>query len=708
MNKLLFPTLTLAAGLAVGWFGHHHWQTRAATVRNIRDAGPPPATSAPPEAIPTGTQEAEPREKAAAAASLADCRQLLKSERNPARASVKILAMLDGMDAAAVSALAGQLNHTVSDWSDTQSGTLLQLIYGKLAELDPAGAMQTALLAKDNWGRMNAAGAVIEQLARSNPAAAEAAIEKVPNGFLRKSVAARLAGTLAQSDGPGAVAMLQRMKTAPNDWPWRSLYTSWAAYDPAAAAASLQTMPRQTALGQMDVIASTWARREPDAAMAWAKSIADPAQRNAALRGAIGVVAQSDPQQATALAAAQPAGERRTLLTHIASSMAEADAPAALAWAQSLTDPIERQRSLAAVVHSAGWTNPAAAREALNLLPPGTMRNQALESVVGQLSHSDPAAAQEMVLGLKPNEQTLVMRHLVSGLASTDPVAAEKMAAGLPLSGDNSWAWRSIAENKAITDPAAALTWAGGLDTEQARVAATGAVFEQWAQHSPEKAASALTGITDSNLRRQATEKLAANWASRSPAEAEQWASGLIGDDRITALSAVWNASAGDDPQRAAGSLTAIVSAPGSESATDRLAASAASIAASWTGQNPSEAAAWAGSLPDGKVREDAMGKVAAEWARTDPEAVSQWINGLPHDGSRDAAIGQLVGQIAGTDPESAFTWAASVSGDEKRIDTLKAAAAAWKNTNPEAARTAVRNADLTAEMKLRVLETLR
>ncbi len=43
------------------------------------------------------------------------------------RASVKILTMLDSMDAAAITALAGELSNTANGWTDPRSGILLQL-----------------------------------------------------------------------------------------------------------------------------------------------------------------------------------------------------------------------------------------------------------------------------------------------------------------------------------------------------------------------------------------------------------------------------------------------------------------------------------------------------------------------------------------------------------------------------------------------------
>ncbi len=708
MKKLLVPSLTLAAGFAAGWFLPKS-QPPPAAAAAAAVASQPADAALPLPGIAAAVPDKSPEGKAAAAkASLTACRDLLKTERNPARASVKILTMLDSMDAAAITALAGELSNTASGWTDPRSGILLQLAYGKLAELEPAKALEAAMKTKDMWSRVTATNAVLEQMARTNPAAAVAAAEKFPPGFLRRGLVANLASTLAQTDGPAAVAILQRMKVPPNDWAWSQLYGSWAIHDPASAAAQLLTMPRRAALNNVDSLAAAWAKRDPSAAMSWAQGLTDPALRSSALRNTISTIAQSDPARATALAMARPAGERRNLMTGIAGSMADTDGPGAIAWAQGLTDPGERQRCLAAVASSSGSSDISTAQTAAMLLPPGAVRNETLQDVARMLGWNDPQAGKDWLLTLKPNEQALVMRGIVGPLAEVDEEAAEKLASGLPPSGDNGWAWRNIASGKALKDPQAALTWSGTLETEQARLAATASIFEQWASHSPDNAATALGSISDANLRRTATEQLAGTWARRSPTEATQWAESLTGEDRITALSAVWNASANDDPKAAGASLATAAAAAGSETATDKLATSAASIAGAWSGQSPTDAAAWAGTLPDGKIRENAYGQVAGEWARYDPEAVSVWINGLPHDRSRDAAIGQLVDRIAKTDPESAFTWATSVENGEKQAEVLKSAATAWKALNPEAARAAVQNADLPEDVRARLMEAVR
>lgn len=704
MKRVAVPALSLAAGAAAGWFAclsrlpKESPVTAAAGTAEIREstaqvlpAGQPPVT------LP-----------APGKATIQDCRMILAAERNPMRGSAKILSLLDTMDKEAIAKMAGDLAATPLSWSDTQGSAMQELLLGKLTELDPDRALAVALKLPDMWGRMQAGGVVIQQLARTSQAAAEAALEKFPQGYLRKNIIAGLAASMAQTDGAGAVAMLQRLKSPPGDWAWGQTFQAWAGRDPSAAAAELLKMPRPIAQRSSGDIASAWAKRDPAGAMAWAASLTDPAMRSDSVSAAIGTIAQRDLENATALVGTMPTGERRGLMETLASSLSETDGPGAVSWAKTLTDPIERQRCLATVISRTVSSDQISAMHALAELPPGLIRNDAIAQTAGALAWNDMKAARAWVATLKPEEQLRALPSILDRLAASDPEEAERLAATLPPSGNPGSTWQRIAYGKALTDPAAAATWAGGLETEQARMAATGSVFQQWAGHSPEAAAKALGGIVDQNLRREAVTKLAEAWAGRSPAEATQWAQGLSGEDRITALATVWNASATDAPQQAGQSLAAAAAVPGSEATAEKLAAAAASIAGSWSGQSPTDAAAWATQLPEGKIREEALGGVADQWIKFDPESASKWIDGLPHDASRDVAVSKLVNHIARSDPESAFTWAGSVSGEEKRVEALKQAAMVWKNANPEAARAAVENASLPDAEKARVMEALR
>jgi hypothetical protein len=692
-----------ASGFAAGWYGRPVPQTTP------RTAGMPHSTT--PAAPGAPVPNAADRAVAAAAVSgdVAELRRILKNERNPARASARIVTALDTLDSATLTSMAVSLSASGSDW-DGETTQLQQLIFGRLAELDPAGALQTALALKSPWLRSGAVHSVVKATAATDPALAESMLDQLPKGWTKRSALSGLAEVMARTDGAAAMQMLQRQKVSSNDWSaWESLFTSWTESNPRAASAALAGLPPQTARNVVDSIATTWAKSDPDATLAWVATLKESPHHRAALSSAVALIAQNDPEKAQALANSCPPGDRRVILQSIASGMTASDSKGALAWAGTLTDPVERQRCLAAIAGSSGFRDLDAARSALDLMPAGTLRTQTFENVLNWVSWMDPNTARSWADTLKGDEKTRALQAVASSYAWENPDAGAQLLAELPERRGTSEVWGGIAALKAAKDPAAALTWAAGLDSEPNRLKAVSGIFNSWASHSPQAAAAALSGLTNANERREAAGIVAGNWADRAPAEAEQWAQSLTGDDRLAALAAVWQKTAGDNPQQAAASLaSAAGDAAASATSADKLSASAANIAGLWTGESPSSAAAWAGTLPDGKVREEAYGGVAAAWARFDPEAASAWINTLPHDRSRDVAIGKLVNQIATSDPASALQWAASVESSGPQFEALKAAATAWKEINPDAARAAVQSAALPEDVRARVMETIR
>ncbi|HEX2746404.1 MAG TPA: hypothetical protein VHM91_00285 [Verrucomicrobiales bacterium] len=698
MVPLLAAASAAGISFAAGWY--------------CKPAGKVSPGTGPPPLVQEKTPAAKKPDTTASAARSGDVktlRRLLKEERNPARAAARILSALDGLDLPALTQMAANLASTGNEY-DRDSWQLQQLIFGRLAEIDPAQAMQTALAVKSTYLRSGAISAVIQATAATDPEGAEHMVAQMPGGWLRRSALSSLAEVMARTDGPAAMQMLERQRVARGDWSaWGTLFRSWTDHDPRAAAAALSSLPPQTARNAVDDVAAQWARNDPDAALAWVDTLKDSPLHRDALRSTVAVIAQQDPEKAQALAASCPAGDRRLVLQSVASAMAESDSKSALSWAGGLTDPLERQRCLATIASSCGYRDTDAARSALELMPAGTMRTQTFENVLGWMSYMDPNAAKSWADTLKGDEKTRALQEVAYYFAVENPDAGSQLLADLPERRGTSEAWGRIASLKADKDPATALTWAGSLDSEPNRLRAVTGIFSNWSQRSPQAAAAALAGMTNANERREAAGIVAGNWANRSPVEAEQWAQSLKGDDRLAALAAVWQNTADDDPQHAAASLAAAAGdASSSPGAADKISASAANIASLWTGESPSGAATWAGTLPQGKVREEAYGGIAAAWARFDPEAASAWIDTLPRDRSRDVAIGKLVSQISTSDPASALRWASSVENSGPQFEALKTAVIAWKEINPEAARAAVQSATLPEDMRARVMDVIR
>jgi hypothetical protein len=103
-----------------------------------------------------------------------------------------------------------------------------------------------------------------------------------------------------------------------------------------------------------------------------------------------------------------------------------------------------------------------------------------------------------------------------------------------------------------------------------------------------------------------------------------------------------------------------------------------------WVATNPRQAADWAGSLPAGIFRDDALSSLMVHWAaRSAPDAAA-WMNRTGVDDGEAASV--LASSWAGKDPAAAATWAASLRNEESRRIATSSAAAAWAVSAPRTA----------------------
>lgn len=491
--------------------------------------------------------------------------------------------------------------------------------------------------------------------------------------------------------------MLTRQKSVPGDFAFYTVMDTWVRQDAASAAAyagSLNDGPQRRQA--LDNIANGMAQQDPAAALAWAKALPKASESMNMVRSVIGQVARRDPQAALAMTQAQPLREQRQLLSGVAQNWMRHDSEGAIAWIRTMDDSATRQDCLSNMAYQAVWNGVESLKGVMDLLPKGQARRTTLENISGSLGWSDPDAALAWAKTLPQEDRDLVIGRLSGSAAESDPVAAAAMAGALPPSAESVGALSNIASIWAGKDPEAALAWAATLESDKARQDATSAALTQWADRDPEKAAGATGQITDANARRTARDRIAAVWAQKSPAEAEKWAAALPPEDRFSALSGVFNATAADDPRKAAASLAALMpEAAGIDAAAASLTTSASTVATAWVSQDPTAAANWAVTLPEGKARDAAMAAVADQWAGTDTLAASTWINNLPAGRSRDEAAAKLIEKITPTDPAAAFTWAADIQDPDRQLQSLKNTINAWKVYNPAAVREALGSANL-------------
>lgn len=169
--------------------------------------------------------------------------------------------------------------------------------------------------------------------------------------------------------------------------------TRWLTSDPATAAAWIGThdyaMPEQAWLIGRDLLKSSGSL---DAACA---TLPEGGFKQAILNGAALGAADRDPRAAVALAGRMEPGDARTnAYETIAYSWATSDAAAAQQWALSATDPMLRQKLLAAGAKALAGTDPdLAATWLAAAVKDGATLNDTALMIAETWSDKDPAAA---------------------------------------------------------------------------------------------------------------------------------------------------------------------------------------------------------------------------------------------------------------------------------------------------------------------------
>jgi len=314
--------------------------------------------------------------------------------------------------------------------------------------------------------------------------------------------------------------------------------------DIAEALAWLDSLPADDRQGRLrGAVAATWARQDPEAALAWAESLDPPAPGLVAM--VIGHSAARDPDTALALLEAFELPPR----IH----------PAVRSGAAT-------EQAIARLIVRETAANADRVRLAEELLQRDTPRSLiVLEELTGYWAGIDAAAATEWVVqsaGRLPPDLPVTM---VGRLAATDAVAAATFADRLPA-GMRALVAEPVAHELARSDPVAAANWiaqfreqtdyrslymdvfraAASLDPEHAAILLVSnppaaemvydggqpilletTVAEAWAIRDEAGAAAWAQGIDDPETRAQAMVSVMRRWVNTDPGRAQQWVLGL-------------------------------------------------------------------------------------------------------------------------------------------------------------------------------------
>lgn len=131
----------------------------------------------------------------------------------------------------------------------------------------------------------------------------------------------------------------------------------------------------------------------------------------------------------------------------------------------------------------------------------------------------------------------------------------------------------------------------------------------------------------------------------------------------------------------------------------------------SWSEVDPAHATEFAARLPAGETRALAMRQAISKWVESDPEAARGWVLKTEHQPDFDQAVESIATQnnFMNREPARAIRWAEAIFDDTIRVKTLNRILFTWFATDAAAATTYLQaSPEFTAEQRAKTLEQLK
>ena len=497
------------------------------------------------------------------------------------------------------------------------------ILWERWAAFDPLAALTfSKKMGDDDWRMVRV---VFRTWSVAAPDEARAWVEAQPPGNERSGFAFALVAAVGRSNPATAVEIAVRLNVVGGDnWQINDIFRQWAAQAPTAAASAALALPageaRTNALGH---VVRGWAEKDPAAAYAWAKSFGEHA------------------------------GTRRELIKQTLEAWLKTDPAAAQAHILALPPGAERNAALrSALGRLHGAHELSSALALLAELPAGHTRSSAVQDLVlNSEAAGDPQFAQQLYEMTPVGSRRDIVSDIAHRMAEKDVPTAMQWAAALPEGEPRQDARRSVARTWAEKDPRAALDWVLKNDPPSVNIDTLKTPFSKWTQSAPNDAfqwAMALpAGATPDALRATAVVGIAQRDPQRALAVLQELsplaqqrgafelAATLVRNDPESAAAVVTQLPEGKTRQQAVAHVAdqwAQADPDAVAAWLDRLPAGAERDAAvssfvfRATDADPEGALVWAATITDQTRREAQIGGVAQSWLRNDPAAARRWL----------------------------------------------------------------------------------
>lgn len=492
------------------------------------------------------------------------------------------------------------------------------------AEVDPDAALRFVLSAKQASFRTAALGSLFAGMAKNDPALARSKLAEIEDPSLRRSIQASLLPGLAVASPDDWVAIMKSDATLNRYYAIGSVASEWAIDDPAKAAERLAKLPVGMQAGGVASIAKVWAGKDGPAALAWAQSLTDPNQKKLALAAVAGGLAAKDPVAALASLQFMDPKSRNSGLASVFGTLADLDFDSALERASSLSDPVDREIALKVI---SGGGNDFDGE-------PFTTYNYFSRSAeqLNKLLAKIPSGE---------NRQR-ALNQLGDQLSYGSMEEAESILNSYSLE-ERQQLQRGMLDKLGEDDPRRALEVLRSLPSGQIGSDIEREILGNLARMDPDAALSASLASTSSDARSAGVSDVFAQLAQTDPESASRRLASLKAGSpehgiALTSLTSQW---ASQDPEAARDWVAGLKGVEQSR-AFDALVPAMAD-------SNPKLAAETLGTYLNSSPVEvsdelnSAAATIVSRWSRIDPQAAEAFVESLPAGKARDYALSQMI-----------------------------------------------------------------
>ncbi|MCU0749599.1 MAG: hypothetical protein MUF13_08650 [Akkermansiaceae bacterium] len=339
---------------------------------------------------------------------------------------------------------------------------------------------------------------------------------------------------------------------------------------------------------------------------------------------------------------------------------------------------LSRRLELAETLAAIAKVDPKAAIALAARLPAGDRSSAILDHLAHALiaSHGKdaPRIVAEAANAARRHE---MLQHLMSALSLRDPRAAFEMGIVHQLFRDAKGV-HLLFLNLGESDPLAAADLIKSLPLSSQRQESSIAVAAAWAKKDPQAALEWVGKLTPTSLRERCQTAALEQFALADPSAALELAVKAPALQSAGYLSTVLSSWSRIDPSAAAAAARSLPQG--------RLRDQAlASLGTALSGKDPAMAAELLDDINSGPQAHALASSMAAEWSEIDAPATLRWIETLP-ESLRERALESSLARLANNAPELAAEFAERATATPALADQIGFIAAAMASKDPEAA----------------------